>query len=215
MAQFLQRNWVYISFIALPAGFIFASLGSFFINRFARRRWPGVKQFARPEDLFSRSLKGLDDKYAYFAWSLPASYVLVGPCGILLFALRGDRGRVSVQGDRWREPFSIGRIFTVFAREGVGNPNRELDDQANKLRTLLAEAPDGEERFADMPMDGAVVFLNGDVELKVENPTVPVLRPAQVKDFIRRKAKEVKLNTSTLRSLSKYLADVAEYAEDA
>jgi hypothetical protein len=38
---------------------------------------------------------------------------------VLVFAVRSDRGRVQVSGDRWREPFSLGRLLTIFAREGV------------------------------------------------------------------------------------------------
>ena len=37
-AAFLQQYWALASFIALPAGFLCASVGSYFVNRFARRR---------------------------------------------------------------------------------------------------------------------------------------------------------------------------------
>ncbi len=122
--QFLQQNWTWISFAALPIGFILASVGSYYINRFARRRWPGIKSIARPDELLERSMKGFDDKYAYFAHSLPANYVVSGPCGVLVFAVRSDRSRANVQGDNWKEPFTIGRFFTLFAREGLGDPAR-------------------------------------------------------------------------------------------
>lgn len=69
-------------------------------------------------------MKGFDDKIAYFVHSLPATYLLAGPCGVLLFAVRSDRTQVTVQGDRWREKFSLGRFFTIFRREGLGNPPR-------------------------------------------------------------------------------------------
>ena len=120
LTQFLQQYWMWISFVSLPIGFIFASVGSYYINRFARRRWKGTKTLARPDELLERSLKGFDNKYGYFAWSLPAHYLLAGPCGVIIFAARSDKGRVTVEGENWREPFSLGRIFTVFAREGLG-----------------------------------------------------------------------------------------------
>src|SRR5215217_3577273 len=63
--QFLQAYWSWISFAALPLGFIFASFGSYFINRFARRRWPGIKTVVRPDEVLERNMKGFDDKYAY------------------------------------------------------------------------------------------------------------------------------------------------------
>ncbi len=184
IAAFGQQYWAVASFIALPAGFIFASIGSYFINRFANRRWPGSKTTARPDEMVERSMKGFDDKYAYFAHGLPSQFVVSGPCGVLLFAVRGDRGRVMVTGDRWREPFSIGRFFTVFAREGIGNPARELVDHEAKMKALLQNAGRVGEDNVDLstvPIEGAALFLNSQTQLELDAPTVPVLRTDQVK----------------------------------
>jgi hypothetical protein len=219
--QFLQQYWTWISFAALPIGFILASLGSYNINRYARRRWPGSRTLARPDEVFERSMKGFDNKYAYFVWSLPASHVVVGPCGILLFALRGDRGRVTVRGDKWREPFSIGRIFTLFAREGVGNPAAELEDQRQSLRKLLSntqsaetDQPPASADLANVPIEGAAVFLNQQIQLDVDNPTIPALRADQVKDYVRRTAKDVKLNSKTVRELTEFLVGHSTFQDE-
>ena len=210
--QFLQTYWTWISFAALPLGFICASFGSYFINRFARRRWPGMKTIARPDEVLERSMKGFDDKYAYFAWSLPANHVLVGPNGVTVMAVRSDRGKVTVQGERWREPFNLGRFFTVFAREGVGNPALELEGQIKKLRALIEQAPLPEgESVDDIPIEPVAIFLNPEMQIKLENPSVTVLRADQLKDYMRRRAKEVKLSPATMRVLSEYLATHSEY----
>ena len=89
----------------LPA-FLCASIGSYYINRYARRRWPGSRFVERPDEVLERNMKGLDDKFAFFSQSLPASYLLAGPNGITVFALRSDKGKVTVDGNKWREPFS-------------------------------------------------------------------------------------------------------------
>lgn len=213
LAAFGQQYWAIISFIALPAGFICASIGSYFINRFAARRWPNSKTMARPDEILERSMKGFDDKYAYFSYGLPSQYVVSGPCGVLIFAARGDRGRVSVSGDRWREPFSIGRFFTVFAREGVGNPARELAEQTEKMRALLSSAPNTDADLSDVPIEGAAVFLNGDAQLELDSPSVPVLRADQVKEYIRRKTREVRLSGSRVRVLNEFLRDQSTFQE--
>lgn len=211
--QFLQSYWAWISFAALPLGFICASFGSYFINRFARRRWTGSKTIARPDEVLERNMKGFDDKYAYFAWSLPASHVVVGPGGLTVLAVRSDRGKVTVQGDRWREPFSIGRFFTVFAREGVGNPALELDEQTRKLRALLEKAPLPQgESAANIPIDPVAIFLNPEMQITLENPSITVLRVDQLKDYLRRRAKEVKVSPATMRVVADYLA--AQSAQD-
>lgn len=219
VAAFMQQYWALTSFIALPAGFLCASIGSYFINRFARRRWPGSKVVARPDEVLERGMKGFDDKYAYFVHSLPTNYLLAGPCGILLFAVRSDRTQVIVQGDRWREKFSIGRFFTVFAREGLGNPPRELEDQTKKIRTLLESAPpvpageSGTTSLASVPIDCAAIFLNDATQLDVDGPNIPVLRTDQVKEYVRRKTREVKLSNQTIRTLHEFLREQSTYQE--
>lgn len=218
-AAFLQQYWALASFIALPLGFICASIGSYFINRFARRRWPGSSTIARPDEVIERSLKGFDDKFAFFAHSLPGSnYVLAGPCGVLVLAVRNDRGRIVINGSRWREPFSFGKILTVFAREGIGHPPQEVEEQSKKLRELLQKAPSQgapeNQAIANIPIDGAALFLNEQVQLQVENPVIPVLRANQLKEFVRRKAKEVKLSAATSQALTDYLRAQATFQEE-
>lgn len=219
VAAFLQQYWALASFIALPAGFLCASIGSYFVNRFARRRWPGGKVAARPDEVLERGMKGFDDKYAYFVHSLPATYLVAGPCGILLFAVRSDRTQVTIKGDRWREKFSVGRLLTVFAREGLGNPPRELEEQAAKIKSLLESAPvqSGPEgaplTLATVPIDCAAVFLNDATRLEVDGPNIPALRPSDVKEFLRRKTREVKLSGAMVRALHEFLRTQSTYQE--
>jgi hypothetical protein len=222
VAALLQRYWALASFIALPAGFLCASVGSYYINRYARRRWPGSKTLARPDEVLERGLKGFDDKFAYFVHSLPGSYVVAGPCGLLLFIVRNDRSQVIVNGERWREPFSFRRILTIFAREGVGNPPADLTDQIRKMQELLQKAPalaatnEGEsaKSLADIPIEGAAVFLNELVQLDLNNPTIPVLRVDQVKEYVRRRVKEVRLSNGMTRALTTYLLENSKHQEE-
>jgi len=219
LLSILQRYGILVSFGSLFAGFACARLGSYYINRYARRPWPDSKIRARPDEVLEGNMKGFDDKFVYFAHSLSASnYVLVGPCGILLFSLRNEVSRVIVTGDRWREPFSVGRILRVLAQEGIGDPPRELEEQKARLRKFLSKSGTGEEgtsNLANVPIEGAVVFLNNTVQLEVDNPTVPVLRVEQVKEYVRRKVKEVKLSNSTLRELTDYLREHSQFQEEA
>jgi len=211
---FLQEWWSWISFAALAIGFMLASIGSYYINRFARRRWPGSRFFERPDEVLERNMKGFDDRYSYFAMSLPAPYVLVGPNGVIIFAVRSDKGRVIVNGDKWREPFSFGRIFTMFSREGVGNPAQDLEDQKRKIRQLLGQeqaSADAENPLATVPVEGAAVFLNQEIQLELTNPTVSVLRADQIKDYVRARAKEAKLSNAVQRTLNERLVEQATF----
>ncbi len=207
LAQFLVRNWALVSFAALPLGFLAASLGSYFITRYARRRWPGSATPGRPDEAFERSLKGLDDRYSLFIFSLPVAYALVTPSQIITFAMRSDKGAVRVQGNKWREGWGLGRILTLFAREGVGHPPSDLADQEKKLRAYLAQAPAHENGadYADVPIEGAVVLLNADTKLELDGePSVPVLRADQLKEYVRKRVKDVR-PTPLVKAAAEYM----------
>lgn len=206
--RFLQYNWTFISFGALALGFIASNIGSYYINRFAARRWPNQKQIARPDEMLERNLKGFDDKYSLFLWSLPQSnYLLVSPAGVYTFTVKGDKGKVTVDGDRWREAFSVGRLFTSFTREGLGNPSREVQEEIEKIRELLRQGDASGQLSvdsADVPVQGAVVFINPDVNLNITNPSVPVMTAGDLKKFLRDN-KNRSLNTAQVRELTDYL----------
>jgi hypothetical protein len=205
---FLQMFWPYISFGALALGFIASNIGSYYINRFAPRRWPGTRQIARPDELVERSLKGFDNKYSLFLWSLPqTNYLLVGPPGIFVFNVKGDKGKVTVEGDRWKEAFSIGRLFTSFTREGLGNPSRELEEDKQKIRELLQQGEAADKHSldaAEVPIQGAVVFINPGVTLNAVNPSVPVVQTGDIKKVIRDNKGRM-LNTTQVRELTEFL----------
>ena len=208
MGQFIQANWATLSFGALPLGFIAASVGSYFVTRYSRRRWQGTKIFARPDEVLERSLKGFDDKYGLYVFALPVGYVLSTPFGLVTIALRSDKGRVNVNGDKWREGWGLSRLLTLFAREGIGHPPTELAEQARKMRAYFAKAPESETgglNLAETPIEGVVLFLNPQTLLNAENPSVPVLRADQLKEYLRKRVREVKPNPALIRAANAWL----------
>lgn len=216
---FVQVYWSWISFAALFAGFLCASVGSYYINRYARRRWPNSRLLERPDEVLERNLKGFDDKFGYFAMSLPVGYAVGGPNGVTIFAVRSDKGRVIVNGDQWKEPFSFARLLTIFSREGVGNPGREIAEQSDKIRALLTAAngtlePTTNADLTKVPVEGVAVFLNSEARLELTNPTIPALRADQLKDYLRGRAKEVKLNNATQRATLEALVSKAVFQDE-
>ena len=127
LLQFLVDYYAVFSMAALLVGFIGATVGSYFINRFAPRRWHRASSLERPDQFFARCLKGLGNQYALYLFAIPGvSHLLVGPGGMLAFSVRSDKGRVMVEGDRWREPFSRDGFSRCSA--GNGHPIREAEN---------------------------------------------------------------------------------------
>ncbi len=217
LIEFVKSYWAYISFGSLALGFLASNIGSYYINRFAPRRWPESNRIARPDELLENNLKGFDDKYSLFLWSLPdAPYLLAGPTGIQIFAVRGDKGQVNVSGDQWKEPFNIGRMFTAFTREGLGNPGREIEETKQKVRELLQQGESEQKlgiNVGNVPIDGAVVFVNPSINLNLDNPSVPVVPVGQLKKVVRTATKGGVFSNSDARALTDYLRDVASVSE--
>lgn len=216
LIAFIQQYWMFVSFGALALGFIASNIGSYYINRFAPRRWPGSKKIARPDELVENGLKGFDDKYALFLWGLDeVPYMLVGPPGVQVFLVRGDKGTVRVHGDRWRERFNLGRILTSFTREGLGNPVREMQEAMQKVQELLQAAESSGKltvNASDIPIESAAVFINPTTQLELENPSLPVLRVEQLKKYVRTK-RDQQLNANTVREVTNYLHSVSTPVE--
>ena len=60
-------------------------------------------------------------------------------------------------------------------------------------------------------MEGAAVFLNQEIQLDLNGPTIPVLRADQLKDYVRARAKEARLTNGAVRALCEYLAAQAKF----
>ena len=95
----------------------------------------------------------------------------------------------------------------------MGSPSKDLEEQKARIRALLAKA-DSQSGLADVPIDGAAIFLNSEIKLEISNPVIPVLRADQIKDYVRNRAKEIKLSSATQRSLNEFLIQNAVYQEE-
>ncbi|MGQ9584899.1 MAG: nuclease-related domain-containing protein [Anaerolineae bacterium] len=167
-------NYFYISFGCLILGFVLSQMGTYNAARFTRT--------PRQHERLERTLKGLDDRYALFNYLLPAAHVLLGPHGIIVFRLKDQSGEIQCTGERWKQKLTVGRVLTAFGSEGLGNPTRDVEDEAQTLQRFLEKH---EIPTENVPIRGVVLFLNPNAKLLLENPTVPVLTAKQVKQFLR------------------------------
>jgi hypothetical protein len=186
------------SFGCLILGFIAANIGGYNTRRFGRS--------PRPDERLAHELKGFDDRYMLFNWLLPAPYVFAGPSGIYTIALREQAGQVTNIGSKWKQPFSIARIFLAFSSEGVGNPTLDSQQDARKMQQYLAKhIPD-----LDVEVQPLVLFTNPKAVLELKNPDVPVLTPQGLKALFRQRKKDAHLTTQRLEELQKLFTSTAK-----
>lgn len=167
-------QYFYISFGCLIVGFFLSQLGTYNAARFSRS--------PRQHERLERALKGLDDRYVLFNYMMPASHVLLGPHGLMVFRLKDQPGEIECRGNRWKQKKTAMRILTAFGSEGLGNPTRDVEDEFRMLTRFLEKR--------NVPLDGVpvekvVLFLSPAARLTLEKPTVTVLTAKQLKPYLR------------------------------
>ncbi len=184
-----RTDLLWISGIAIVLGFILAQFGNYSLRRWGRS--------PRPDQVIETALKGFDDRYHYYAWTLPLPYVLLSPQGIHVFIVRDQTGQITVNGSQWKSKFSVSRILMAFASEGLGNPSSEATDHANRLTNwITSKLPD----FASA-VQPVIIFTDPRAQLEVNQPTVPVLEPKGLKKWLRGPGKGDTLKATDLRAL--------------
>ena len=178
MIASFQEAYLYLSFAGLLLGFIVSQVGSYYTVRWGRK--------PRADEVLAAAMKGLDRKFGFYNYYLPAPHVLVGPTGIFVFLVKFQSGQVICDGKRWREKRGLGKILLVFGQESLGNPTAELELEMQRLSKFIAE----KQPELDPTIRGAVVFANPRVELVLNEPTAPVLKPKQLKPYLRRPLKD-------------------------
>lgn len=174
--------------------------------------WIGVAlsdQWVRPpraDIALESALKGAGRGFVLYNWALPADHVILSPAGLTVLAVFNQDGQMIVQGEKWREVRPLIKRLTSLGRRPVRNPERWLESDVESLRRALADV---EPELADVEIGPAAVFTFPNVELEVEEPSVPTLRYDELRDWLRDEAKEVQLSPARRRRLEKALDEMA------
>lgn len=185
------------SFACLIAGFILANIGSYNMRRFGRS--------PRPDERLAKELKGFDDRYVLFTWTLPAAYVFLGPSGVYTFALREQGGKVSNTGNRWKQSGGALRFLAAFSGESIGNPTSDaMEDAAKVQKYLETHVPE-----ATVEVQPLALFTNPNVQLQLANPSIPVVQSKGLKALLRQRSKDFRLDNATLQQIEAAFAGSA------
>jgi hypothetical protein len=189
---FARPDQFYLSIIALVVGFLLSQVGIFFTNRWGRK--------PRPDQLLDQALKGLDDHYSLYHYHTPVSHVLVGPAGIWTLHPKTQKGTITYHNNRWRQRGGgfLQGYLRLFAQEGIGRPDLEIDSDVNSLRKyLIRQLPD-----IDLPpIQSVLVFFHPEVILEADDAPAPTLFSKKLKDFIRKTSKQSPLSTDVTQKI--------------
>jgi hypothetical protein len=195
--SFVYPTQLYISFLSLLIGFILSQVGIYFGNRWGRR--------PRVDERLTSALKGLTKDYTLYHYLTPVSHLLVGPAGIWIIEPHYQRGTITFEKGKWKQKgggLLLGYL-KIFAQEGLGRPDIEakadLDSLTAQLKKILGE----EQQFP--PVNVAMVFTNDQVILQTEDSPIPAMKTDQLKEFLRKAAKQTPLSTTEIKRVTDVL----------
>jgi hypothetical protein len=188
--SFRTTEYFGLSLAALVVGFLFSQVGIYYGNRYGKR--------PRPDELLNQALKGLDGKYTLYHYLTPAAHLLVGPAGIWILMPKSQRGTITFGRGRWRQSGGgiMASYLKIFAQEGIGRPDLEIQGEVSSIEKFLKSRLDDENLPA---INAALVFTNEKVNLQIadsDNPPAITLPLGKLKEHLRKfaKAKPISLD---------------------
>ncbi len=190
-----QPQYFQMTLILLALGFVFATISSYLVNRWVRE--------PRADQVLSATLKKFGNDFALFNYTSKVPHVLLTPSRLYTIVVKNQDGQISVNGRRFSRKFTLSRFFRFFADEGLGAPQAEAEGRADALAKLLRRSLPDEEIPQIKPL---IIFSNKNADLTINNPGLPVMRPGELKTFLREQDKNKTISAVQRQKLMGILA---------
>jgi hypothetical protein len=101
----------------------------------------------------------------------PIEHIVLGENGIFVLEPRDWTGRISCIGDNWVNNGTM-----------MPSPSHHVKDAARTIRTILLAS--GVLQYPNLWVDGIVVLLNENIELRTNFAHVPILKLTELCDYL-------------------------------
>jgi hypothetical protein len=171
-------NLFFYQLVALFVGWMLSQIGIYLGHRYLRD--------PRPDEVLDEVLQKIARNGRIYHYLLPAPHVLLLPTGIILFVTKYQGGKISVDGDKWKQGGMGLRRF--FGQERLGDPTREAALSVEAIASYLNKnAPTVEE----VPIGALIVFTNkGNKDLDLKKSSIPAMHYTKVKGYLRQQRSE-------------------------
>ena len=168
------------------------------------------------EKIVINELKKLDDTYCLISGVVippnrgDVDHIVLGRNGIFVVETKNYSGEVSCNGDVWGRR-KIGRRGKPYPLE-IGNPSNQVKRNAKVLKDFILRHQ--REIFKKTPhiwVEGILVFTNPAVVLKIKNPTVSIVSPNKLVEFIKNNTEGTGLSEREVKNLGNVIMKHAEY----
>jgi hypothetical protein len=134
--------------------------------------------------------------------------VLVGPVGVWVLGAFPQAGKMAYDAakKRWRQKGGswVQKYLRIFAQEGLGSPDLEVEIDLEKLQKhLQSKLPEGE-----MPeIQPALVFIHPEADLEeVGDPPMPAIAGKDLKEYLRKTTKGKALTNDQIKQINEIRA---------
>ena len=176
------------------------------------------------ETLVEEYLKGLSDNYYLINdIKLPGSYgnidhILLGPNGIFVIESKNYDGKIICNGDEWHRHYEGGLTISMRGRPywkpsrnyDIGSPSKQVKRNAVKLKQIIEPQKGIFKRPLKLWVEGIVVFTNSTVDLKLNNPTVSVLKVEELYDYVNNKKSRINFSPKELEMIGNLILRLAK-----
>ena len=193
VVSFTKPNLAGFSWVALLLGFALSQIGIYFGNRWGRH--------PRPDELLDQGLKGLNDQYFFYHYETPVAHLLVGPSGLWVILPYYQVGRIVYEKNRWKQKGGgfFQRYLRAFGQEGIGRPDLEAPAEVSTIARYIKKSLPN----VEIPVPNvALVFINEKAELDIENAPILTLPLKELKNTIRKSAKEKPLSPELIKEIN-------------
>ncbi len=195
--SFTNPSYFNLYWIGLFLGFVLSQIGIFFRNRWGRK--------PRPDELLDQGLKGLNDQYSIYHFTTPVSHLLVGPSGLWVLMPYYQVGKITYEKKRYRQKGGgmMQRWLRIMGGEGIGRPELDASAEVSSIvRYLKKNIPE-----TDLPDPHPVmVFTSDNAELDVDGAPVLALHLKELKNTIRKRAKENPMSPDLVKEVNELFA---------
>lgn len=179
-----NETFIFAAYVALGFGFIFFIVGVQHSSKWSRK--------PRIDEQIDATLAKLNDRYAVIHYpelgSNSPEHVVVTPGGVIVLTTLDVSGKVKAVGKRWTQNrLFIARFFHLGAPQ-LGNPTVENEYQMDRLEQLF------DEKALAGDIEGAIVFMQSNVEIELHEEESTVLHVTELYDFVREVGSEVSLS---------------------
>ena len=126
-------------------------------------------------------------------------HIVLGPNGVFVIETKNYAGRIVCDGDEWSSQHT-GK-FNRLLHYDLGSPSRQVKRNALRVKRVIENIDAFKSKR--IWVDGLLVFANKRVDLRINNPTVPILRASNLPDFIIKKKTDSEFSAEDLKLIGK------------